>query len=124
MIQRFKKAAMSQYLQSHNGWIVGAFFPPESIQHSEDVEIRHGIIQGKEFIFTPHYHSHRTSYIIVIKGEIVMKFDGELTTVSAGQFAIFLPGVSEEGISAQPGTELVIVRTPSSSKEDKVEIKR
>lgn len=124
MIQRFQKANFAQFLKSHNGWIVGAFFPPDSIQHSDDIEIRHGIIQGKEFVFSSHYHTRRTSYILVLKGEIVMKFDGELTTVSAGQFAAFMPGVTEEGISAQPGTELVIVRTPSSAKEDKVEMKK
>lgn len=124
MIQRYKKESFTQFRQSHNGWIVGAFFPPDSIQHSEEVEIRHGIIQGKEFAFTAHYHSHRTSYILVLKGEIIMKFDGELTTVSAGEFAIFMPGVTEEGVSAQPGTEVVIVRTPSSAKEDKVEMKK
>ncbi len=124
MIQRIKKANFADFLRSHNGWVVGAFFPPDSIQHSEDVEIRHGIIQGREFVFPPHYHTRRTSYILVIKGEVVMKFDGEQTTVTAGQFAIFAPGVTEEGISASPGTELVIVRTPSSAKEDKVEMKK
>ena len=124
MIQRTKQASFAQFLQSHNGWVVGAFFPPESIQHSEDVEIRHGIIQGDEFVFPPHYHTRRTSYILVLKGEVVMKIDGELTTVTAGQFLVFLPGVTEEGISATPGTELVIVRTPSSAKEDKVEMKK
>ena len=124
MIQRYKQGRFGEYARSHNGWIVGAFFPPDSIQHSEDVEIRHGILQGKEFVFSPHYHSHRISYILVLKGEVTMRFDGEIATMGAGEFAIFLPGVTEEGVSAQPGTELVIVRTPSSTKEDKVEVKR
>lgn len=123
-MQRVKQANFSEFLQSHNGWVVGAFFPPESIQHSEDIEIRHGIIRGNEFTFSPHYHTKRTSYILVLKGQIVMQIDGELTTVNAGQFLIFLPGVSEEGVSAAPGTELVIVRTPSSAKEDKVEMRK
>ncbi|HNQ31123.1 MAG TPA: cupin domain-containing protein [Candidatus Woesebacteria bacterium] len=121
-LQRCKIANFAQFHTSHNGWIVGAFYEPGSIQYSGDLEIRHGIIEGREFIFSPHYHTQRTSYLLVVKGEIVMKFDGQQVTVSAGQFAIFLPGVTEEGISAKPGTELLIIRTPSSPKEDKVEI--
>lgn len=122
MLPRYKKSKMGDFLTSHNGWVVGAFFQPDSIQHSDEIEVRHGIIQGKEFVFPPHYHTRRTSYIFVLHGRVVMRFDGEETVVSGGEFVIFLPGVSEEGISADPGTELLIVRTPSSVKEDKVEV--
>ncbi len=124
MLPRYSKAVLKDYLSSHNGWVVGAFFPPDSLQHSEEVEIRHGVIKGKEFVFPPHYHTRRTSYIFVIHGSVSMEFDGEPMTISAGEFAIFLPGVSEEGVSAEPGTELVIVRTPSSAREDKVEVRK
>ncbi|MBP6994489.1 cupin domain-containing protein [Candidatus Woesebacteria bacterium] len=123
MIQRYNKANFADFLKSHNGWVVGAFFPPDSAQHSSEVEIRHGVIKGNEFVFKSHYHTQRTSYILVVKGEVVMKFDGALTTISEGQFVVFAPGVTEEGISAKPGTELLIVRTPSSTKEDKVEVR-
>ena len=51
-----------------------------------------------------------------------MKFDGQLTVIKAGEYVVFHPGVTEEGISAKPGTELIIVRTPSSKREDKVDV--
>lgn len=122
-MQRLLKSSFEEHKKPYAGWIVGAFFPPESPLHSDDVEIRHGILSGNEITFPPHYHTHRVSYILVTRGELTMKFDGQLTIVKAGEYVVFFPGVTEEGITAKPGTELIIVRTPSSRKEDKVNVK-
>lgn len=121
-MQKFLKSSFAEYKKTFGGWITGSFFPTDSPLHSNEVEIRYGVVSGSEIAFPPHYHTHRITHILVTRGELTIKLDGQLTRVAAGEFVVFWPGVTEEGISARANTELIIIRTPSLMKEDKVEV--
>lgn len=117
-MNKYLKGSLDQYAGERRGYITGSFFPEMELEHDTSIEINYANLP-KSFTAPAHYHAHSKSWVIVTKGKMYFKVNGQAVEVGAGQFLILEAGVHEEVTRVDPGTSTFTIHTPSIPGGDK-----
>lgn len=118
---KFLKGKTADYADT-KGYITGAFFPEDTLNYSQDIEINYSKLSD-DFSASNHLHSKSKTWVIVTKGKMYFRIDGTDIEVGQGEFVIFEANVSEEVVRVEPGTESITIHSPSIKGGDKVVLK-
>ena len=113
------KKSLSEYTSDKKGYITGSFFPAEMLEYDTSIEINYSDLPDS-FSAAPHCHAKSKTWVIVMKGKMYFKINGEEVEVGAGEFLIFEAGVPEEVVRVDPGTGSFTIHSPSIPGGDKV----
>lgn len=67
----------------------------------------------EEAHFPVHIHTQTKTLVMVLKGKMVFKLDGEEISIKKGEYIVFEKGVVEEVVFVKVGTESLTIHTPS-----------
>lgn len=121
MMKKFSKGTIAQRQQESKGYLAGIFLPETELEHDDKLEMKYEKFTSS-ISAAPHIHTKSKTWVIVIKGQMVFKLDGEVFEINGGEYLIFESGVVEEVVSVQPGTESISLHAPSIVGGDKVNV--
>jgi len=93
------------------GWICGHFIP-EGILKNSELEIKYEVL-GPGMTSPLHYHPQGVEVILVVKGKVTFKIEGENITLSDGDFVFMQDSVNESLQEVSEPTTVISIRTPS-----------
>ncbi len=101
--------------QKFSGYFIGQFMGEKGfpILETDEVEIAYKKLPEKFSEEKPHYHKKGIEVNIVIKGKYRAQVNGEIVEISSNEFLVIYPQATLRNISAQKGTELIVVKAPS-----------
>jgi len=101
--------------QKFNGYFIGQFMGEKGLPalETDEVEIAYKKLPEKFEEEKPHYHKKGVEVNIVIKGRYKAQVNGKVVEISSNEFLVVYPQSTLKNISAQKGTELIVVKTPS-----------
>lgn len=105
-----------------SGWIIGQFMGEKGfpLLETDEVEIAWKKLPT-EFNEKPHFHRKGVEINIVISGSYRLIIDGKEVGLAKGDFLVVYPETVLQNLSADEGTELIVVKAPSVS-SDKIEV--
>jgi len=105
--------------QKFSGYFIGQFMGERGfpILETDEVEITYKKLPEKFEEERPHYHKKGVEVNIVIKGKYKAQVNGENVEISSNEFLVVYPRSTLKNISAQKGTELIVVKAPSVAKD-------
>jgi mannose-6-phosphate isomerase-like protein (cupin superfamily) len=99
------------------GWFFG-YFMDEPLLHSDMVEVSwQKVPNAWAHAEQKHYHKQSVEINIVISGWIQITINGTEYKFTKGNFYVIWPYTTVENISTSEDAELIVVRTPSLSKD-------
>ncbi len=116
------KVIKDTYNRGNHG-LLGVFTEKNSPAYSQAAEIVFNKLPAN-FKISPHFHNQTKTIIIVTRGAMHLKLDGEAMRVQTGEYVIFDQGVIEEVVSVEANTENFTIHLPSIMGGDKVEVKQ
>jgi len=98
------------------GYFIGQFMGQKGkpILETEEVEIAWKTLTGDFSDENSHYHKKGVEVNIVISGNYKVWIEGEERELKKGDFLVVYPEAKLRNISAQEGTELIVVKAPSA----------
>jgi len=93
------------------GWICGHFIP-EGIQKNSELEIKYEVLKPG-FTSPQHYHPQGTEVILVIKGKLKVRIEGEEIILSDSDFVFMQSNATEAFLEVYKPTTVISIRTPS-----------
>lgn len=112
---KYMTGSLEQYYDKR-GWITGSFFPENTLNYDKNIEIKIRTVE-KSSPNKPHYHKNKKTWIIVINGSVNLLINDEPVGLKSKQFVIFEPGISEELKTAESGTIIITIHTPSTTND-------
>lgn len=110
--KRYQTGAFADFAETRRGWITGQFFPEDTLQHEDLVEIK--VVEcGPDFRAERHHHVKGKAWVLVIRGAVHFVLDGEEITVKAGEFVIQQPDCVEEITGADEDSQFIAIHAPS-----------
>lgn len=99
------------------GYFVGQFMQERGfpLLATEEVEIAWKVLPSDFGEGTPHFHKRGVEINIVVSGSYKVCVGEEEIQLRKGDFLIVYPETRLRNISAQEGTELIVVKAPSVS---------
>ena len=96
------------------GYFIGQFMGQRGFPEleTEEVEVAWKTLPTN-FSEEPHYHKGGVEINIVIKGSYKAIVNGQELTLTAGNFLVVYPQTVLQNVSAEEGTELIVVKAPS-----------
>lgn len=79
---------------------------------NSEIEIKHEVLKPG-ITSSPHYHPRGLSIIVVVKGNLKFKVDGNETILRDGDFLFMRRGVKESLLEVFEPTTLISIHTPS-----------
>lgn len=114
----YLKGSFKDYEKERKGYISGTFFPEDSPNYEERIEINFKQLPD-DFSAPRHLHKIMKTWVIVTKGKMYFNIDDESVEVGAGEFLMFDAGTPEEVVKVDPGTEVINIHVPSAKGGDK-----
>lgn len=105
------KVAVQQ--QNSRGWLVGQFFPDGSSFQDKNVEIYFKTFPVGDTSDKLHTHPQGREYLIVLSGQARVSVDGEVITLSSGDYIAIPNGVPDQIVEVLEEFNIVGVRYPS-----------
>jgi mannose-6-phosphate isomerase-like protein (cupin superfamily) len=101
--------------QKFSGYFIGQFMGENGfpILETNEVEIAYKKLPEKFEKEKPHYHKKGVEINIVIKGKYKAQVNEKTVVISEKEFLVVYPQAKLKNISAQKGTELIVVKAPS-----------
>jgi quercetin dioxygenase-like cupin family protein len=121
MAKKYILGKIGDEVINKKGYISGALFPEDSLLHDKSIEINYSSLPD-DFKAAGHYHSKSKTWVIVIKGKMYFKIDEDPIEVNKGEFIVFSAGTYEEVIRVDPGTEVIVIHSPSFPNGDAVKL--
>jgi len=116
----YKISKISDY-DDRKGWVCGQFFDEGSIEHSEDVEVKHFTLKPGDSC-GEHFHPRSSKEIvIVLEGEMEWLISGKKHLLKSGDILYLEGKVPEAVLDVRKPTRAIAVRTPSVP-DNKVEV--
>lgn len=105
------------------GYFLGQFMGSKGhpLLETDEVEIAYKKLPANFGDKKPHYHKKGVEINIVISGSYKVCIQGEEVELNKGDFLVVYPESELKNISAQEGTELIVVKSPSVP-DDKFDI--
>jgi len=115
---KFFKGKLEDF-QKFSGYFIGQFMGEKGfpILEADEVEIAYKKLPAKFEDEKPHFHKKGVEINIVIKGKYKAQVNGKVIEISNNEFLVLYPRATLKNISAQKGTELVVVKAPSVPKD-------
>ena len=101
-------------IKGTKGYLVGAFMESAGYSDLQNESLEIAVLdlpvcdESK-----PHYHKVMTEINYVISGKLDLVVDGEELVAEAGQFFVIKPGTVLQNPTNDPGTRVVVVKSPS-----------
>ncbi len=83
------------------------------ILETTEVEVAYKKLPEKFEEERPHYHKKGVEINIVIKGKYKVQINESIIVISQKEFLVVYPQAKLKNISAQKGTELIVIKAPS-----------
>ncbi len=110
--RRYQTGSFKEFHESRRGWISGQFFPEGGLQHDHRAEVK--VVEcGEDFSVQKHYHKEGKAWVLVMRGALYFKLDGEEVVVHKGEFVIQEAACLEKITHADPDTQFIAIHAPS-----------
>ena len=98
-----------------SGYFIGQFMGQKGypLLETEEVEIAYKKLPADFGDETPHYHKKGVEINIVISGSYKVWIQAKEIELKKGNFLIVYPESELKNISAEEGTELIVIKSPS-----------
>lgn len=120
---KFVKGNVNDFSET-KGYFIGRFLGQKGFPSLETDEVE---VAWKKLTITfdekvPHYHKGGIEINIVIAGSYLVWVAGEKIKLSKGDFLVIYPETQLKNLSAEEGTELIVIKAPSLP-NDKFDLK-
>jgi len=95
-----------------NGWLCGQFFPDDSIQKNDELEVNYRIFRPGDTV-EKHYHPVGKEIIVITSGRMKMNINEKEHIVGEGDFIYSNDSNKEEIVEVYELTTVISIRTPS-----------
>ena len=101
-------------IQDTRGYFYGAFMESAGYPELQDDNLEVAQLElPEEGESRPHFHEIMTEITYVISGCLHLVVNGDEIDLSSGQFLIVKPGVVLQNCSNEPGTSVLVIKSPS-----------
>jgi hypothetical protein len=92
------------------GWLLGHFYPENSILHRDDVEVAMKVLE-ENFTEEPHYHICPFEFVLILSGSVEYEISGNMHT--SGMFYLMKPYTVARVTKVREKAVVLCVRLPS-----------
>ena len=94
--------------------LVGAMLAQESGFYCDKVQVAFEKLDPKDFPGKLHVHEKMDEIVIVSRGKFVVEMDGERIELGEKEYVFKTAGSPGRALSADPGTEILVIKSPSA----------
>jgi len=111
---KYARGNVADFLDTR-GYFIGKFMGKKGfpLLETEEVEVAWRILPAAFDDNTSHYHKRGVEIMIVASGSYKVRVNGEDLELIKSDFIVVYPETHLKSISAEEGTELIVIKAPS-----------